>query len=511
MQDDKNVDGDFSRRTISGILWNFAGQIVLASVAFFITPFIVHSLDVELYAIYVFTGVTIGYFSFLQLGLSTASIKFLSAHLAFRRNQEIQKIFSTSLLVHALLGFLGMLGIFFLAPFFTVQLLKIPLSLQPIAVEAFRIVSFGFLINLILNVMSSFMQAAGRFNTLNKIGVTLGVSQLTIAAFAVKAGFSLNGVLTTGVAIQFLGLCWYWHKIRTLYPFIKKIQFDRDTFMKIFKFGKYVSVSSIVGPFLLNIEKMFLTAIVSVSALTYYFIPFSLMDRLTAIRGAFSSVLFPAFSYLHDARERKACIELHLRSSLAISFLYIFFVIFFIVLGRRFLLTWLGPDFAERSTLILSIFSLAGLVNALAVPSLLALQGANKPQLPALFHITELIFYIPTSYFLIMKFAGVGAALAWFLRVGFDTILLLIFFCRVFEFSIISWFKTFLSRSFFPAVVCFILFLLLRLLRISLFSFGSLAALFLSFCIYLTAVWFFGLDLYSRKRVRNFLARSGLK
>ncbi|MCX5680000.1 MAG: hypothetical protein NTZ95_05015, partial [Candidatus Omnitrophica bacterium] len=159
MQYDKNADGDFSHRTISGILWNFAGQASVALAAFFITPFIVHSLDVELYALYAFTGVIIGYFSFLQLGFSGASVKYLSSHLAFKRDDEMRKVFWTSFSAHALLGLIGMFVIFSLSPFFTDRLLKIPAPLRPDAVAAFRIASFGFLAAMLLSVMGSFMQA----------------------------------------------------------------------------------------------------------------------------------------------------------------------------------------------------------------------------------------------------------------------------------------------------------------------------------------------------------------
>ena len=495
----------FSQVTIRNICWNFMGQIILALFAFFAMPYIVHKLGVDLYALYGLGSIVIGYVSFIQFGLGTASIKFIASHLAKREEEKVRTVFWTSLCAHTVLGFLGMAFVTALAPFLARKVLHIPVALQDTAIIVFYLVGVGFLVTLITVVMGALIQAAGRFDIFNKIMMVLGGLQISSAVLLLMMGYSLKAMLIASIIVQVAGICWYWRKIGKIFPYVRKPKIQLSVLLGLFAFGGFVTVSSIIGPLLMNVEKLFLSALVPISFLTYYLVPFSLMDRLSLIRSSFSSVLFPAFSYLHDAREKSSSADLHIRSCLAIFFLYAFFVLFFVILGRQFLFYWMGNNFAQRSTTILAILSTAGLVNALAAPSFVALQGAGKPQICAIFHVIEAILYVPACYFLIKSFGAVGAAEAWFFRVVLDTALLLFAYCNVAGISVVSWAGSFTFRAFVPTVVCAGLFMLMHTWHISLLSFAGFAAVAVTFAAYAASVWCCGMDNISRQKALIFL------
>ncbi|MCX5707980.1 MAG: hypothetical protein NTY14_03245 [Candidatus Omnitrophica bacterium] len=71
-----------AQRMMKNVIWNFIGQIWMVVLAFFATPFIVRSLNVNFYGIYTLVGVIIGYFSFLQFGLGTATVKYVAQYFA---------------------------------------------------------------------------------------------------------------------------------------------------------------------------------------------------------------------------------------------------------------------------------------------------------------------------------------------------------------------------------------------------------------------------------------------
>ena len=495
----------FSQAMLRNISWNFIGQLIMAALTFFTMPYIVHSLGLDLYGLYGLASVVIGYFAFLQMGLGPATIKFIAEYLAKGEEKGVRAVFWTSLCAHGILGIAGLALISASLPYLVTHFLKISPALRQTALIVCYLTAAGFFIGLIMGVMAGVVQAAGRFDILNKVGIALGILQLASAVLLLKIGFSLKAVVVSGVLVQICGVYWYWRNVRALLPYIRRPTFDRKTVFGLFAFGGFITISSIVVPFLMNVEKIFLTSLVSISFLTYYLVPFSVMDSLSIVRSSFSLVLFQSFSYLHGARERSAMIELHMRSSVAMFFIYAFFALFFIMLGKPFLFCWIGNDFAEHSAAILAVLSTAGLINALAIPSLLVLNGSGKPQFPAIFHVAEAVLYVPGCYFMIKFFGLLGAAEAWACRVAVDTALLLYASCGVLDVKIISWCRSFALRVLTPVSACAVLFAGIRVSRIPLLSFGGVTGVAAVFCVYALLVWFLGLDDLSREKARIFL------
>jgi O-antigen/teichoic acid export membrane protein len=492
-----------SQRLMKNVIWNFIGQIWMALLGFFATPFIVHSLKVELYGIYALIGVIIGYFSFLQLGLGTAGVKYISEYYAQKDTEKIRVTFWVCLIVYAVLGLVGTVSIFFLSEYLTFNVFKISPAMAATAVFVLKLGSLGFFLSMVISVVIGVFQAIGRFDVLNRVGIVLGSLQIALTVTFLKLGFSLKEVIIINLLAQVFGICILWGKARAILPYLSRPIWDTKCLISLFKFGGFVSISGFMGPILMNIEKLFLSSLRAIASLAYYSVPFGLMDKLTVIRSSFSAVLFPAFSSLQQASDQKLNFELLERSSLYILFLYSFFVLFFMILGKEFLGAWIGADFAFNSWRILLVLSLAGLINSLGVPSLNALQGLNKPHIPALFHVIETILYLPCAYLLIKRFGGSGAALAWLLRVSLDTALLTWAGCRLFKARLSLWYGRILSRAILPFVFSALGLWGLKNLGMRFFSFLNLTGILCLFLAYCFIVWKWSFDDFARMRVRE--------
>ncbi|MCX5700366.1 MAG: oligosaccharide flippase family protein [Candidatus Omnitrophica bacterium] len=498
----------FSHAMIRNTTWNLFGQGCLFLVVFFSTPFIIRTLGVNLYGIYAFVSVIIGYFSFLQLGLGAASIKYISQYLAAKEEEKIRSIFWVCLFTNIFLGLVGMGIIFLSAPFLVGRFLKMPQELKETCIFVLKAGSFGFLIALIQSAVAGAIQAAGRFDTLNRVSVLFGTLQALTAVAILKMGFSIKGMIISNLVVSAVAVYVYWLNTKKIYPFLRNPFWDGKALIKLFKFGSFVTVSSVVNPILLNIEKIILTSMRSVASLAYYSVPFSLVDRLTMIRSSFSAVLFPAFSSLQDSYEAKKSEvnkDLHFRSTLYIIFLYSFFALFFLYFGKDFLKVWLGSDFANNSTKALVILAFAGLINACAAPSMNALQGMDRPHLPAIFHVFETVLYIPLALILIYKFGTTGAALAWFLRVLLDMLLLHKASCDLLGENIFVWYANILRRALSPILFSGLLFWWLESLRLPLLSPLTISLIICVFILYVFMVWRWGMDNFDRVKISDFL------
>ena len=79
----------------------------------------------------------------------------------------------------------------------------------------------------------------------------------------------------------------------------------------------------------------------------------------------------------------------------------------------------------QQSSTALRILAVGVFANSLAHPLFVVLYAKGRPDLPAKFHLTELVIHIPLTILLIRSFGIAGAAAAWTTRVTLDMCLLL--------------------------------------------------------------------------------------
>ncbi len=497
--------GDLAENIIRGIIWTLVGQGWVLVITFLATPFIVHRLTVSIYGVYALTSVIIGYLALLKLGLDTASIKYMSQYVAKGEDDKVASAFWSCIFIYLIIGLIGIAIINISTPFLVKRIFKISQELQDIAVFTLRVGSLGFLFLLISGVVSGAIQAKSRFDVLNRIDIFLCTLQVLAIVALLKFGFSLREIVVSNLVIQALGIAVYWVNANKLMPFLSVPSWDAKILVKLFRFGGFVTISGIVGPVLGNTEKIFLASLRSVQSLTYYSIPYFIMDRLSLVRSSFSTVLFPTFSYFQNSDEEKAGEDIHYRSTLYLLFAYLFFVLFFCFFGRPFLAAWAGEDFAQHSSGILNILIIAGLINATAAPSAILLQGMDKPNIPAIFHLIEAVLYVPAAYLLIYWWGGIGAACAWFLRVLLDAALLHKASCDLLKTSLVSWYRKIFYRGALPFILCGAAFWWLRSLNLRFLSPLNIGGMLSVFILYAFLVWRWGFDGTARTRVIDFL------
>ena len=69
-------------------------------------PILVNSLGEEGFGIILFAGMAVGYFNFLELGISSGVTKFIAQYSALNDSEKLQKILNTSLNFFFLLDYL---------------------------------------------------------------------------------------------------------------------------------------------------------------------------------------------------------------------------------------------------------------------------------------------------------------------------------------------------------------------------------------------------------------------
>lgn len=404
---------------------NLVGQLVPLLVAIIAMPYVIHELGPERFGILSIAWVLLSYTTLLDLGIGRATTKFIAEHLGRDESEKVPGIAWTSVWAQFVLGVIG-------AAFFAVitsplvdHLLKMSSALRSETRLIFFILAASLPIVLVGNAFRGVLEAGQHFDLVNYVRVPTNASIFLLPALALPFGIGLSGIVLLLVVARLAATIAYWLLCLRRFPALRHAYAGNSAAVRtLLAYGGWVTVSNIVSPIMTYLDRFFIGSIVSVTAVGYYTAPYEAISRATILPGSLTATIFPAFSSLDATGSHDRLEELCVRSlkSLLVALGPVLAIV--IVFAHEILRVWLGADFADKGAVVLQILAAGTLINSLAyVPSCL-LQGLNRPDLTAKFHLLELPAYIGLLWFL-LNHAGIsGAALAWSVRVTIDAVLL---------------------------------------------------------------------------------------
>lgn len=400
-------------------------------VAVLAIPALVRGLGVDRFGLLSLAWIAIGYLSLFDLGIGRALTQLVAKRLGQHEEDSIPPLVWTSLLLMLLLGVFGGLMTAGLTPWLIHRILKTPAPLQPEAVHSFYLVAASVPLVTVTAGFRGILEAVQRFRVLNLIRIPMSIFSFVGPLLAFPFSRSLTVAISILVAGRLASVVV--HALACFYamPTLRQtFSLRRSLLLPLIHFGGWLTVTNIISPIMVYIDRFLIGALLSLSQVAYYAAPFDVVTRLSIIPGALSSVLFPAFtvSLIRD-RERAGLL---LRRGEKYVYLIIFPVVFvFSTFAPEGLRLWLGPGFAQNGAPVLRWLAAGVFINALAFMPATLIQSAARPDLNAKFHLIELPFYILALALLVRADGIVGAAIAWVGRVTLDAILLTIWAHRI--------------------------------------------------------------------------------
>ena len=190
-----------------------------------------------------------------------------------------------------------------------------------------------------------------------------------------------------------------------------------------------MTVSNLVGPLMTYMDGFVIGALLTVSAVAFYTVPYEVATKLWIFPTAIIAALFPLLSQ-KLARENDAAKRIFFGSVKFLFFALFPLILTLISFSNELLTFWLGSEFGNKSTLILQILLIGVFVNSMAMFPYSLLQSAGYPRYTAFLHLVELPLYCFLLVFLLKEFGIVGAAVAWLVRVSLDSSLLVYIVCK---------------------------------------------------------------------------------
>ena len=389
-----------------------------------VVPDLIHRLGTDRFGVLSISWVLVGYFGLLDLGLARGLTQYLASQKG-KGCSDSECAYAAQRVRRWMLalGLIWAVILLTLTSWVTQTGLKMPMALRDEASTGWVFLSLS--VPPLLWAASSIgvMEASSRFKAVNAVRLPLGLATFVVpwmvTLYTPHLGWVLAGLLVVrlmaALALALLA------KVHFAQPSVSTF-----SLRQIVQFGGWLSVSNIVGPFLSYFDRFAIGALVSVSAVTYYTVPFDVLIRLPTVPMAVLAALFPLLAQSHG---NDAVQEAQLRSTFeAVGQLLVSFwlpgMLVCGLVGTLALQWWIGPDMAAAGGPVWAWLSLGILLNGFAHLPYTLLHSAGRSDMTAKFHLIELLPYLLMVWWALLHFGIEGAAAVWSLRCAVDTALL---------------------------------------------------------------------------------------
>jgi O-antigen/teichoic acid export membrane protein len=407
-------------------LFNLLGNVLPILTALVSVPVIAHHAGIDrLGALGIVWGL-IGYFGFLDFGLSRVVTRRVA--LAVEQNRTAEELTE-------LRGFLWWWA--------TPGLIAITLLLIVSRSVFSRFLPGGWLgmeldrgwiwialcipITLMTNWLRGALEGVQRFARVNLLRTIFGAWNYAAPALVVLVAPTLNAmiaVITLGRLLALLAHAWACLQVE---PGILLGHAPRrlSSVRLFFQEGGWMTVSNLIGPLMVYSDRFVLAALLPARAVAWYVTSQEVMLRTLLIPGALAGVLFPKFSKATHLPTDSAAFRLYQRSIRLISAMMLPLCTLAAALAYDALRLWLGESFAANGYRVVEIIAIGIFVNSIGHLPFAWLQGMGRSYLTARIHLIELPIYALGLYLWVERTGIEGAAWMWTIRVSADCLLLL--------------------------------------------------------------------------------------
>lgn len=401
--------------------YNLLGAVIPMGLSLLTIPIYMRLIGDVRYGVLAILWSFLGYFGVLDLGLGRATAQRI-ASLGESSPALLASAFWTALAINAALGAFGALLIWPASNLFFGHFITMDAQLKPELASALVWLALALPLMLLSSVLTGALEGRSQFRELSLISVTgAALFQLLPLLVASAIGPDLTFLLPAVLFGRLLSVALaFWrckiHVFQNIAPALSRAEAKA-----LLRFGGWVTVSSLVGPLMVILDRLMIGAGAGTKAVTYYSAPFQLAERFNVLAGALNAALFPRLALADKAERHRLTVQAMGLLAAATTPM----IVTAILLVEPFFGLWIGPEFAAKANVTDQILLLGFWCNGLASFPLVQLQASGQPHIVAKCHLLELVPYFLLLFFGLAFWGLPGAAFAFSLRTFSDFILLL--------------------------------------------------------------------------------------
>ena len=410
---------------------SFAAPLLGALVAI---PVLLRHLEPSAFSLLGMYWVIIGYASIFEMGMGrsvTRHLAMISRDDADAAREVVGAAFLTALMIGAAAGVI----LFFVLPLVFGRFISIPANLAAENQAAIRWIALAVPPLVCASVLIGVLEARMRFGWIATIRVPTGLAMFLVPAVLAAMGYRLGGLLLGIVVVRWVLVVILAFPVERECPgALLRPRIIAQRVRELLSFGGWLTVSAIIGPMLVYLDRFILSSEHGLVASAAYTTPFEAVVRFLIVPSAVVSVMFPRMVAVAGNRASERRLFWEANGYVAAAILPV--TLIFVFLGRPVFEAWLGRSgligYDMALTVSLAAMLAVGLlINACAhIPQALV-QARGFARWTALLHVTELGLYLLYAPRIIGAYGVYGAAYTWLIRSTISAVALYLLSARL--------------------------------------------------------------------------------
>lgn len=402
--------------------YNIVGAVLPLIIAIATVPLYLQAVGEARYGVLAIAWLLLGYFGVFDLGLGVAAGQRIAA-LATSGVEQRAQVFWTALVMNAGLGAVGGIMLWPVA-LYTAQRIGMaaPLRAEFIESVAWLVVAVPFAT--VSGVLIGALQGRSQFLELNLISIlSSAIAQILPLVVALILGPELPRLIASVLLGRALAVAvMFWRCQVHVTPKVP-MRLSRATARHLLRFGGWVTVSSVLSPLMVVIDRFAIGVTMGAQAVAHYTVSFQVTERFVLLPAAVSSALFPRIAST-TAEQRGNLVPESFQTLLCAMTPA---AVAAVLLVEPFIGWWITPAFAAQAGKPAQLLTVAFWLNSCAQIPFSQLRATGRPDLIAKCHLGELLPYLALLYVALLWGGITGAAIAFLVRVGADCFLLMVF------------------------------------------------------------------------------------
>jgi O-antigen/teichoic acid export membrane protein len=421
-----NFSGGLRNIHISNATYGIADYISLPALMLCSTPFLLHRLGIEQYAIWVLASATVTSGILLSVGFGDAALKYISGYRGKEDHAGVEQTIRTLLGINLTVGatVAALLGLFI--PLLVSHLPKVSGELQ---ISYRRSLAIGCILLVVKAVEGVFICAqraherydiAARFTIATRF-TTIG-STVIIAAFGGRTVTIMLVTLLLAIFSVLLQACAVWRslELHSLWP-----SWQRASVNELFNFGVFSWLQGLIGLLTGQADRFLVGYLLGTHALAYYSICVQAALPIHGIAAAGLQVLFPYLAARLDVLSIDS-MRRKFAAAFAANVAVVVVLAAPVIFGSRYILRlWMGQDFADHASTTLSIMACGFALLGLNVTGFFMFMAMGRIKLLALVNAIGAMAMLTSIASLAPHFGIIGAAAG---RLVYGPIVCIIYF-----------------------------------------------------------------------------------
>ena len=408
-----------SRRPLRiNFIVNLLSPSVRIVVALVTVPLYLHHIGDARYGVMSIVWVLLGFFGFLDLGLSRAVTNAL-AKLRDAPQAHRARVLLTTFILNLSIGIAGGIVLYVFGGLMLKHFISMPDQISAEVSRSLPWIACLLPLTLISAAGAGALESRELFLLVNSIQIfAMTLAQVAPVIAAIFVSPSLTVVIPTAAASQALGAILVLVVVYRLEGPFSLRTVDWGEARKLLNYGGWMFATQVIYPALASADQFIIGSVMGVASVAHYAVPMNLIQRSAAIPIAFGRTLFPRMSSLSG----DAAHALGTRALSSMAYGYGGICAAAMIMAPSFFRYWIGADFALVSAPVAQVLFPGIWMAALSLVGFTLVQSQGRADVTGKLNIVEFLPFVAVLWGLTHAFGLVGAAAAWSLRCTVDAL-----------------------------------------------------------------------------------------